>query len=49
MVLREDWLRHHIVGFLLEAAAKFQQGMRSGDFARKLARYRAGANRKGRP
>lgn len=42
MVLREDWLRHCIMGFLLDAAVKFRQGMRNGEFDRALARQRSG-------
>jgi hypothetical protein len=45
MVLRENWLRHRITGFLLEAASKFRHGMQSGDFAKELASYRANANK----
>lgn len=37
MVLREDWLRDRIIGFLLDAATRFRQGTRSGDFTRVLA------------
>jgi hypothetical protein len=39
MVLREEWLRGRIVGFLLDIATKYRQGVRSGDLARELARH----------
>jgi hypothetical protein len=42
MVLREDWLRRRIIVFLLDAAAKFRQGVRSGEFAKTLAHYQSG-------
>ena len=43
MILREDWLRHRITGFLLDTAAKFRQRMQSGEFVTALARYKSGS------
>ena len=42
MILREDRLRRHIAGFLLDTAAKFRQRMRSEEFAEALARQKGG-------
>lgn len=42
MVMREDWLRARIIGFLLNAATRFRRGVQSGDFARTLAQHEGG-------
>lgn len=42
MILREDWLRRRIAGFLLDTAVKFRQRMRSGEFADVLTRHKSG-------
>lgn len=42
MILREDWLRRRITGFLLDTAVKFRQRMRSGEFADALTRHKSG-------